>query len=82
MFRLASALPRTVALQSRRYAAAAAPAVVPTVHDLLIDLTFVDPSGARRAVKGMVGACILCMFVGAISHRFLHHYREVTFRNM
>ena len=33
--------------------AAAAPAF--TVKDLLIDLTFVDPSGARRKVTGLVG---------------------------
>ncbi len=31
----------------------------PSVKDLLIDLTFVDPSGARRKVKGLVGTCVL-----------------------
>ena len=32
-----------------------APAAVPSVKDLLINLTFVDPSGARRKVKGLIG---------------------------
>jgi hypothetical protein len=27
----------------------------PSIKDLLINLTFVDPSGARRKVKGLVG---------------------------
>lgn len=35
--------------------AAAAPAQTPTVQDVLIDLTFIDPSGARRKVKGLIG---------------------------
>ena len=34
---------------------APAAAVAPSVKDLLIDLTFVDPSGARRKAKGLVG---------------------------
>jgi hypothetical protein len=32
-----------------------APAAVPSVRDLLIDLTLVDPSGARRKIKGVIG---------------------------
>lgn len=44
---------RTVAPTAARAWSAAAPA--PSVKDLLIDLTFVDPSGARRKVKGLVG---------------------------
>jgi hypothetical protein len=32
-----------------------APATVPSVRDLLIDLTLVDPSGARRKIKGVIG---------------------------
>ena len=35
--------------------AADIPEGVPTVKDVLIDLTFVDPSGARRKVKGVIG---------------------------
>ena len=34
---------------------APAPASVPSVKDLLIKLTFVDPSGARRKVNGIIG---------------------------
>lgn len=34
---------------------AAAETAAPSVKDLLIDLTFVDPSGARRKVKGLIG---------------------------
>jgi hypothetical protein len=30
-------------------------AAVPSVKDLLIDLTLVDPSGARRKSKGIIG---------------------------
>ena len=30
-------------------------AATPTVKDLLISLTFIDPSGARRKVNGLVG---------------------------
>lgn len=33
----------------------AAPDNSPSVKDLLINLTFVDPSGARRKVTGLVG---------------------------
>jgi len=40
-------------MSSSSTAAAAAP--VPSVKDLLIDLTFVDPSGARRKAKGIIG---------------------------
>ena len=38
-----------------------APAVTaaPSVKDLLIDLTFVDPGGARRKVKGVIGELIV-----------------------
>jgi len=54
------------AVQQQRFAAsrvmmsstAAPPAVAaatPSVKDLLIDLTFVDPSGARRKAKGIIG---------------------------
>jgi hypothetical protein len=31
------------------------PTTTSTIDDVLIDLTFVDPSGARRKVKGIVG---------------------------
>ena len=34
---------------------APASASVPSVKDLLIKLTFVDPSGARRKVNGIIG---------------------------
>jgi len=34
---------------------AAAAAATPSVKDVLINLTFVDPSGARRKVKGLIG---------------------------
>jgi hypothetical protein len=39
---------------TRACLSSAAPSA-PSVKDLLIDLTFVDPSGARRKVKGLVG---------------------------
>jgi hypothetical protein len=31
---------------------------VPSVHDVMIKLTFVDPSGARRQVPGLIGKSI------------------------
>jgi hypothetical protein len=38
-------------------------AAAPSVKDLIIQLTFVDPSGARRKVKGLIGTCrfVECM---------------------
>mmetsp|Transcript_6893 Transcript_6893/g.8937 ORF Transcript_6893/g.8937 Transcript_6893/m.8937 type:complete len:167 (-) Transcript_6893:161-661(-) len=30
-------------------------AATPSVHDLLINLTIVDPSGARKKIKGLIG---------------------------
>jgi hypothetical protein len=35
--------------------AKAATSNTPTISDVLVELTFVDPKGARRKVKGMVG---------------------------
>ena len=59
MFRLVA---RKAVQQQQRFAAvarvmssAAAPASTPSVKDILIDLTFVDPSGARRKAKGIIG---------------------------
>jgi len=49
------------AVQQQRFAAArvmsstAPAATTPSVKDILIDLTFVDPSGARRKAKGIIG---------------------------
>ena len=42
-------------------AAVAQPAAsaAPSVKDAIIDLTFIDPSGARRKVPGLVGEWIL-----------------------
>jgi hypothetical protein len=39
------------------FAKVAAPASTPTIADVLVEMTFVDPKGARRKVKGMVGKC-------------------------
>ena len=41
------------------FAKAAAPASTPTIADVLVEMTFVDPKGARRKVKGMVGRCYI-----------------------
>jgi hypothetical protein len=48
---------RVFRASTTRTFSAAPPAAVaqPSVMDLLIDLTFVDPSGARRKAKGMIG---------------------------
>lgn len=35
--------------------AAAAATAVPSTKDILVNLTLVDPSGARRQIKGMIG---------------------------
>jgi len=49
------------AVQQQRFAvfrvmsSTAPAATTPSVKDILIDLTFVDPSGARRKAKGIVG---------------------------
>jgi hypothetical protein len=37
------------------FAKEASPASTPTIADILIEMTFVDPKGARRKVKGMAG---------------------------
>ena len=37
------------------FAKVASPASTPTIADVLVELTFVDPKGARRKVKGRVG---------------------------
>jgi hypothetical protein len=37
------------------FAKVATPASTPTIADVLVEMTFVDPKGARRKVKGMVG---------------------------
>jgi hypothetical protein len=39
------------------FANSASPASTSTIADILVDMTFVDPKGARRKVKGMVGKC-------------------------
>lgn len=38
-------------------AVAASSSAVPSVKDVTVHLTFVDPSGARRKVPGLVGKC-------------------------
>jgi hypothetical protein len=40
---------------TRTFSSAPAATAQPSIKDLLIDLTFVDPSGARRKAKGMIG---------------------------
>ena len=42
------------------FAKAASPAATSTVLDVLVEMTFVDPKGARRKVKGIVGE--YCIF--------------------
>ena len=37
------------------FAKVASPALTPTIADVLVEITLVDPKGARRKVKGMVG---------------------------
>jgi hypothetical protein len=56
MFRLVAkkALQRQ-AYGGQRVMSSVAAATQPSVKELLIDLTFVDPSGARRKVKGLIG---------------------------
>jgi hypothetical protein len=39
----------------RRAMSSILPAGMPSAKDVLIDLTFVDPSGARRKAKGIIG---------------------------
>lgn len=49
-------------LAARAFGAAASPDptdVAPSVFDKLINLTIVDPSGARRKIPAMVGKLIL-----------------------
>ena len=36
--------------------APAAGSAAPSIKDVIVNLTFVDPSGARRKVPGLVGA--------------------------
>jgi len=72
-------LHRVAAVASKRAAfaamsttatAAAAPALsaattAPSVRDVMIQLNFVDPSGARRKVPGLIGAFlfrIICVY--------------------
>lgn len=60
-------------------AAPAASAVAsPSVKDLLIDLTFVDPSGARRKAKGLIGECYSC----EVSTRFFENNRTTCKRRI
>jgi hypothetical protein len=49
LFSAAPATPTTLA------ASATDKTSIPSVKDVLIDLIFIDPSGARRKVKGMIG---------------------------
>jgi hypothetical protein len=53
--RLFSAAPATPATTTDTTATDTTP--LPSVKDVLIDLIFIDPSGARRKVKGMIGEC-------------------------
>jgi hypothetical protein len=47
---------RSMSSISATYAKAATPSpTTPTIADVIVELTFVDPKGARRKVKGMVG---------------------------
>jgi hypothetical protein len=61
---VASRVFRASTTTATRTFSAAPPAAVaqPSVKDLLIDLTFVDPSGARRKAKGMIGMYITGCF--------------------
>ena len=57
MFRVIAgkAIQRQRVVAGRIMLSTSAPASVPSVKDLLINLTFVDPSGARRKAKGIIG---------------------------
>jgi hypothetical protein len=46
------------------FAKAATPAATPTIEDLLVEITVVDPQGARRKIKGMVGTSFSCRYKG------------------
>lgn len=56
-FAFPTSLAKTVAIRSFAGAPAVSsdPNVPATVFDKMINLTIVDPSGARRKIKGMVG---------------------------
>uniref|UniRef100_A0A7R9Z849 Uncharacterized protein n=1 Tax=Pseudictyota dubia TaxID=2749911 RepID=A0A7R9Z849_9STRA len=43
------------AANSTAVASSTATSELPSVHDVMINLTFVDPSGARRKVPGIIG---------------------------
>lgn len=45
----------------------AAVVAAPSVKDLLIDLTFVDPSGARRKSKGIIGKTVYFRLFNSLS---------------
>ena len=55
VFKLASTAPRMAMLSTAPVAPAASNSSAPTVMDMCITLNFVDPSGARRKVPGLVG---------------------------
>jgi hypothetical protein len=44
------------AMSTSAVAKEAAPA--PSIRDNIVTLTFVDPSGARRKVPGLIGTCM------------------------
>lgn len=56
-------------------------ATTPSVKDLLIDLTFVDPSGARRKIKGVIGKCSFRDMFCECWHEITIHVTAPRFRN-
>lgn len=70
-----SSLQKVVARPSVRMAAVRALSTVapsPSVKDLVINLTFVDPSGARRKVTGLVGK--VPILESSIEHGVAHSH--------
>lgn len=61
MFRLVQTSTRRFLFNKQRqqivasFSSSSTASTTPTVHDLLINLTIVDPSGARKKIKGIIG---------------------------
>jgi hypothetical protein len=65
-FRLVSQRLTGAALRSMSTSAMApvAGSAAPSIKDVIVTLTFVDPSGARRKVPGLVGALLSVAVAG------------------
>lgn len=55
------------------FANAASPSVTPTIEDLLIEIVLVDPKGARRKIKGMVGTFFSLNHENKSENRLITH---------